>query len=91
MFVSGQNVNCSSKYTIHFKGIFTEKNVSSFSKCKSCSLFFFNKHISLCVIFNNQSLNDTLTNDIVGFVQLGPGLLSDYSDPKYLWLICKLI
>ena len=24
-------------------------------------------------IFNNQSFNDTLTNDIVSFEQLGPG------------------
>ena len=27
----------------------------------------------MCGIFNDQSFNDTLTNDIVSFEQLGPG------------------
>ena len=34
--------------------------------------FFFNKNISIYAIFNDQSFNDTLTNDIVSFEQLGP-------------------
>ena len=34
-------------------------------------LTFFSKHISVYVIFNDQSFNDTLTNDIVSFEQLG--------------------
>ena len=29
----------------------------------------------MLAIFNDQSFNDTLTNDIVSFEQLGPGLL----------------
>ena len=29
--------------------------------------------ISMYAIFNDQSFNDTLTNDIVSFEQLGPG------------------
>ena len=37
--------------------------------------FFFSKNISICAIFNDKSLNDTLTNDIVSFEQLGPVLL----------------
>ena len=37
--------------------------VSSFCKCKSISVY---------AIFNDQSFNDTLTNDIVSFEQLGP-------------------
>ena len=45
--------------------------MSSFCKCKSYSLFF-SKNISICAIFNGQSFNDTLTNDIVSFVTLGP-------------------
>ena len=35
-------------------------------------IFFFNKNISVYAIFNDQSFNDTLTNDIVVFEQLGP-------------------
>ena len=42
-------------------------------KCKSYS-HFFSKNISVCAIFNDQSFNDTLTNDIVSFEQLGPGV-----------------
>ena len=33
---------------------------------------FFSKNISTYAIFNDQSFNDTLTNDIVSFEQLGP-------------------
>ena len=36
--------------------------------------FFFSKNISLYGIFNDQSFNDMLTNDIVSFEQLGPGV-----------------
>ena len=49
-----------------------KKNVSSFCKCKSSS-HFFSKNFSLYAIFNDQSFNDTLTNDIVSFEQLDPG------------------
>ena len=39
-------------------------------------LTFFSKNISLPVYatFNDQSLNNMLTNDVVSFEQLGPGL-----------------
>ena len=41
--------------------------------------FFFSKNISIYAIFNDQSFNDTLTNDIVSFEQL---------DPRYvLWAL----
>ena len=33
---------------------------------------FFRKNISVCAIFNDQSFNDMLTNDIISFEQLGP-------------------
>ena len=33
---------------------------------------FFSKNSSLYAIFNDQSFNDTLTNNIVNFKQLGP-------------------
>ena len=48
-----------------------KNNVSSFCICKSYS-HFFSKNISIYAIFNDQSLNDTLTNDIVSFKELGP-------------------
>ena len=48
-----------------------KKNVSSFCKCKSYSPFY-SKNISVYAIFNDQSFNDILTNDIVTFEQLGP-------------------
>ena len=35
-------------------------------------LTFFSKNISIYSVFNEQSFNDTLTNDIVSFEQLGP-------------------
>ena len=34
---------------------------------------FFIKNISVYAIFNDQSFNDMLTNDIISFEQLGPG------------------
>ena len=46
--------------------VFLLKNVGSFCK------YFFSKNISIYAIFNDQSFNDTLTNDIVSFEQLGP-------------------
>ena len=48
--------------------------MSSF--CKSYSQFF-SKNISIHALFNDQSFNDTLTNDIVSFEQLSrPELLN---------------
>ena len=60
--------------TVSNSVILSEKNVSSFCKCKSYS-HIFSKNISVYAIFNDQSFNDTLTNDIVSFEQLGPGLI----------------
>ena len=40
-------------------------------ECKSYS-HFFSKNISEYAIFNDQNFNDTLTNDIVSFEQVGP-------------------
>ena len=47
--------------------------MSSFCKCKSCS-HFFSKNISVYAIFDDQRFNDTLTDDILSFEQLGPGV-----------------
>ena len=35
---------------------------------------FFSKNISIYAIFNDQSFNDTFTNNILSFEQLGSGL-----------------
>ena len=50
--------------------VFSLNNVSSFSQSYS---HFFSKNISVYAIFNDQSFNDTLTNNLVSFEQLGPG------------------
>ena len=47
-------------------------------KCKSYSHLFC-KTISVYAIFNGQSFNDSITNDIISFEQLGPGRLSPYT------------
>ena len=52
--------------------------VRSFCKCKSYS-HFFSKNIRIYAIFNDQSFNDTLTNDIVSFEHLGPGVSDENS------------
>ena len=36
---------------------------------------FFCKNISVYTIFNDQSFNDTLTNNILSFEELGPDFL----------------
>ena len=64
--------------TIPNSQVFLLKNVSSFCKYYS---YFFSKNISVYAIFNDQSFNNTLTNDIVGFEQLGP---DEY--PKHMFL-----
>ena len=42
---------------------------------KKCEylLHFFSKNIGVYAIFNDPSFNDTLTNYIISFKQLGPG------------------
>ena len=36
--------------------------------------FFSSKNISIYAVFNDQSFNNTLTNDIVSFEQVGPDI-----------------
>ena len=40
--------------------------------------FFFSKNISVHAIFNDKKFNDTLTNDIASFEQLGPDVVRQY-------------
>ena len=57
--------------TISNSQVFLLKKCEKLCKCKSYS-HFFSKNISVYAIFNGQSFNGTLTNDIVSFEQLGP-------------------
>ena len=52
----------------------TISNSVIFAFAKATHIFY-SKNIGLYAIFNDQSFNDTLTNDIVIFEQLGPGQL----------------
>ena len=46
----------------------------AFANAKATHIFF-SKKFSIYAIFNGQSFNDSLTNDIIGFEQLGPAYL----------------
>ena len=66
----------------------------AFANAKATHIFF-SKNISIYAIFNDQSFNDTLTNDIVSLEQLGPeninciftkqtqSLISQYTESKH--------
>ena len=44
---------------------------------------FFSKNVSVYAIFDDQTFNDTLTNDIVSFEQQDPALYENRTDkPK---------
>ena len=76
--------------TISNSQLFLLKNVSSFCKCKSYS-HFFSKNSSVYVIFNYQSFNDTLTNNIISFEHLGLDFCQRTTEPqceKKYHLIC---
>ena len=48
----------------------------AFANAKATHIFF-SKNISIYAIFNDQNCNDTLSNDIVRFEQLGPNISND--------------
>ena len=50
----------------------SNSQVFMLKKC-GASHIFFSKNISVYAIFDDQSFNDTLTNNIDSFEQLGPG------------------
>ena len=52
--------------------------------------FFFSKNSSIYAIFNDKIFNDTLTNDIVSFEQLGPGLLLFKLFRRFFSVACYL-
>ena len=66
------------------------------SSLASATHIFFSKNIIVYAIFNDQSFNNTLTKDIISFVQLGPvhifsaevALLTEESDVIALIFLC---
>ena len=48
----------------------------AFANAKATHIVY-SKNISVYAIFNDQSFNDMLTNNIDGFEQLGPAVLLD--------------
>ena len=54
-------------------------------------LTFFSKNNSIYAIFNDQSFNDTLTNDIFIFEQLGPAKQTGLLFFRYLSERCFLL
>ena len=50
---------------------------AAFAYAKATHIFFSKKN-SIYAIFNDQRFNDTLTNDIVSFDQLGSDILLIY-------------
>ena len=45
----------------------------AFANAKATRIFF-SKNINIYAIFNDQSFNGTVTNNIISFEQLGPDL-----------------
>ena len=54
--------------------VFLLKKCEQLLQMQKLLTFFFSKNISIYAIFSGQRFNDTLTNDIVSFEQLGPEL-----------------
>ena len=48
--------------------------------------FFQKKNINIYAIFNDQSFNNTLTNDIISFEQPGLEVLDEKMSNQELWI-----
>ena len=66
---------------------FAEKNVSSFCNAKATHIFSAKKCHHICVSLD-VNFNESLTNDIVSFEQLGPGRSLAFVQVK---LICDFL
>ena len=58
--------------------VFAEKNVSSFCTAKATHIFFRKRFQHICVSLD-VNFNESLTNDVVSFEQLGPDQLISLS------------
>ena len=64
---------------------FAEKNVSSFCTAKATHIFFSKKFQHICISLD-VNFNESLTNNVVSFEQLGPELIISNSQ-TYLNLV----
>ena len=62
----------------------------AFANAKATHIFSA-KRISIYAIFNDQSFNDMLTNNIFSFKQLGPGLYVPYKTIFDMFLFLVLL
>ena len=69
----GHFVNCFSRFNTQYSDIFCWKNVSSFCTAKATHIFFSKKFQHICVR-PDVNFNESLTNNIISFEQLGPVL-----------------
>ena len=69
--------------------LFLLKKCEKLLQMQKLLTFFFSKNISIYAIFNDQRFNDTLTNDIVSFEQLGPEfiMLVTYTNTFYQYML----
>ena len=77
-------VNCFSRFNIQYSDIFCWKNVSSFCTAKATHIFFSKKFQHICISLD-VNFNESLTNDIVSFEQLGPVLLTSLGKMFFPW------
>ena len=52
---------------------------------------FFSKNISVYAIFNDQSFNDTLTNHIFSFEQLGPDVFLPINKNIFINILSNIL
>ena len=62
--------------TISNSQVFLLKKCEWLLQMQKLLTLFFSKNISVYAKLNDQSFNDTLTNDIVSFEQLGPEIIN---------------
>ena len=72
--MKGHFVNCFSGFNIQNSDIFAKKMWVAFALQKLLTLFFSKKFQHICVSLY-VNFNESLTDDIISFEQLGPGLL----------------
>ena len=68
--------------TISNSQVFLLKKCEKLLQMQKLLTFFFSKNISAYALFDYQSFNITLTNDVVSFEQLGP-------DIRAIMCLCK--
>ena len=81
---------CPCKWSDCLAILFGLISVFVFANAKATHIFF-SKNVIVYSIFNDQSFNDTLTNDIVSFEQLGPDVPMFKVKVIIFWLLLLMI